>query len=580
MSKPFFQFSFGIDKISPLTFVDPITIYQAKTIGDVIPILHKVEKAVEQGYYAAGFLAYEAAPAFDASYQVFQADHAFPFVYFAIFEKPSSLKDYASKQSYYLSDWEFRSNYDSYQVGIKNVKQAIERGDTYQINYTTHMEAEFSGDPYKFYQQLKQNQQANYSAYFSFDNYHVLSASPELFFHVKNGKITTKPMKGTAARGLWYEQDQQLKQTLYDSEKERAENLMIVDLLRNDVGKIATLGSVKVEKLLEVETYPTVHQMTSTVTANIKQGIGLVDWFQALFPCGSITGAPKVKTMEYIASFEQSPRGIYCGAIGYITPNQEAIFNVPIRTVVIDQARQQATYGVGSGITWDSSVKNEFKELQTKAKLLTEKRPSFELLETMLLTEGNFFIASYHMKRLANSAAYFNSPFSQKKVQSALAEVKQTRQTGNYKVRLLLDKQGMVHTHVDPLTPSPSSVVCALAKQPIVQENIFHYHKTTNRLIYHVHETHEPSIFSTLLWNDKEEITEFTTGNVVVEYNNKFYTPPIACGVLPGTYREYLLDQGIIEEKIIRKHELTSATNIWFINGVRGWIRVKIVGLC
>ncbi|MFB1051324.1 aminodeoxychorismate synthase component I [Paraliobacillus sp. JSM ZJ581] len=577
MNQPFFQFSFQTDRENqqPITFTNPVAVYQTTDMNQVIPMLEKVEKALNNGYYAAGFLSYEAAPAFDSNYKIIHTNTAFPLIYFAIFHEPNQLLPVSEKGVYNISDWSFVTNYTDYQTGMKAIKQAIKNGDTYQVNYTTQMQAEFSGDPYALYQQLKANQKSSYSAYIQIENYQILSASPELFFQVSNGKITTKPMKGTSHRGRSFQEDQQLKQQLYNSEKERAENLMIVDLLRNDLGKIAKLGSVKVTKQLEIETYPTVHQMTSTITADLTTN-RVIDWFQALFPCGSITGAPKIKTMEYIASLEQAPRGVYCGAIGYFTPRKEAIFNVPIRTVVINKTNHKATYGVGSGVTWDSKVKNEYEELKTKAKLLTDKKPPFQLIETILLDRGNYPLKTYHIKRLAESAAYFQIPFSKEKVDQALKEVEHQEEEGRFKVRILLDETGAIHKSIEQLGDTPTYAVCVLANSPIDKTNVFHYHKTTNRSIYQKHVSASSGAFSTLLWNEKGEITEFTFGNIVVEIDGDFFTPPITSGVLPGTYREYLLKHNRIKERIIMKNELIDADKLWFINGLRGWVSVQL----
>ena len=358
----FFEFEDDLGGSNPVLFTNPIKIYQTSDLAEIPSIFRKLELAVDEGFYVAGYVSYEAAPAFEARYNV-QTGARLPLVWFAIYQQPTASELNQSNQAYSVSDWSFITNYQNYHAGIKAIKQAIARGDTYQVNYTTRMRANFSGDELTFYQQLVKNQQAPYSAYLNIGDFQILSASPELFFRVKDDKITTKPMKGTIHRGRYLKEDYQLMKQLKSSEKERAENMMIVDLLRNDLGKIALPGTVNVSKLLDVESYPTVNQMTSTITAKLQAETTFFDWFKALFPCGSITGAPKIKTMEYIAELEKTPREVYCGAIGYITPEREAVFNVPIRTVVIDKKDQTATYGVGGGVTWDSTVKNEYEEI-------------------------------------------------------------------------------------------------------------------------------------------------------------------------------------------------------------------------
>lgn len=258
---------------------------------------------------------------------------------------------------------------------------------------------------------------------------------------MKDETITTRPMKGTINRGKTVEEDKENAKWLYKSEKNRAENIMIVDLLRNDLSVIAQPTSVHVPKLFEIEQYPTVHQMTSTVQAKVKKQTDLVDVFRAIFPCGSITGAPKISTMEIISELETTPREVYCGAIGFITPKKEAIFNVPIRTVVIEGKTGVATYGVGGGITWDSTTKGEYHEMLDKARLLEEERPDFRLLESLLLEDGEYFLLEEHIHRLSNSANYFGIPMNKEKVKTALLSFAKSYENGPYKVRLLFSKK-------------------------------------------------------------------------------------------------------------------------------------------
>ena len=340
----------------------------ANTIEEVLPCFQLIQNAIDDGYYAAGFLSYESAAAFDSAYQV-KEEHTMPLLWFGIFSEPqhmslSSTGLIVSQSGIHRLAWMSTS------ASIMSIKQSIENGDTYQTNYTIRLNSKFQGDDIALFQKLKKAQASNYCAYINTGEHSILSASPELFFHLEGDQVTTRPMKGTIERGKSFAEDEANANWLYQSEKNRAENVMIVDLLRNDLGIIAEPGTVHVPKLFEIEQYPTVHQMTSTIAAKISENIQLVDIFKALFPCGSITGAPKISTMDIIANLEKTPREVYCGAIGYITPNQEAIFNVPIRTVVIDQKTGNATYGVGGGITWDSTTEgNIMKSLQKQAYL-------------------------------------------------------------------------------------------------------------------------------------------------------------------------------------------------------------------
>lgn len=301
---------------------------------------------------------------------------------------------------------------------------------------------------------------------------------------MKEETITTRPMKGTINRGKTVEEDKENAKWLYKSEKNRAENIMIVDLLRNDLSVIAQPTSVHVPKLFEIEQYPTVHQMTSTVQAKVKKQTDLVDVFRAIFPCGSITGAPKISTMEIISELETTPREVYCGAIGFITPKKEAIFNVPIRTVVIEGKTGVATYGVGGGITWDSTTKGEYHEMLDKARLLEEERPDFRLLESLLLEDGEYFLLEEHIHRLSNSATYFGIPMNKEKVKTALLSFAKSYENGPYKVRLLFSKKERIELEAKPITTPDVPVKVMLANEPIDLENPFYYHKTTNRTMY------------------------------------------------------------------------------------------------
>lgn len=570
--KPFLHFDFNGYST---TFENPVEIITTYDIDQVIPSLVKIQDAIQNGYYAAGYVSYEAAQAFEHSMKVFQTNRM-PLLWFGIYEDTSNVTD-KSIGSFYTTDWKPNTSTKKYNRSINQIKTHIEHGDTYQVNYTIRMDADFLGDPFTYYQQLASSQSANYSAYLDIEGFNVLSASPELFFHLKEGKITTKPMKGTIGRGKTIEEDQENAKWLSQSEKNRAENVMIVDLLRNDLGKLAKPGSVKVPELFTIEEYPTVFQMTSTVTGEIDNKIGIVDIFNALFPCGSITGAPKISTMNIIHDLETTPREVYCGAIGFITPEREAIFNVPIRTVVIDD-NGKATYGVGGGITWDSKEDEEYNEVLTKAKVLSNANNYFQLIETIGLFDGDYLVLDNHVRRLKRSASYFNYQFNQEQLMEKLYDIANRHPKGSFRVRVLLYQNGELSIDVtDEETVVNDGKPVSLAKQAVSQHDIFLYHKTTNRVLYEKLLGEVNDMFDVLLWNEHDEITEFTRGNVVVELAGKLYTPPVQSGLLAGTYREKLLNEGTISERVIRKEELAKCSKIWFINSVRQWVLVHLV---
>lgn len=569
---PFLQFDFNG---ATTTFKDPIDIITTYEIEQVIPSLLKVQDAINSGYYAAGYLSYEAAPAFEQSMKVYITTRM-PLLWFGIYKNTGDHLD-KSIGSFHTSNWTPNTSIQEYNRAIKEIKSNIEHGETYQVNYTIRMDADFHGDPFAFYKKLASSQSASYSAFLDIDDFNILSASPELFFHLKDNKITTKPMKGTIGRGKTINEDKEKANWLYQSEKNRAENVMIVDLLRNDLGRLAKPGSVKVPELFTIEEYPTVFQMTSTVTGDIEPTKSIVDIFQALFPCGSITGAPKINTMNIIHKLETTPREVYCGAIGFITPDKEAIFNVPIRTVVINQDGN-ATYGVGGGITWDSKEDEEYEEVLTKAKILSNTTTTFQLIETIALINGEYLVLQNHLTRLEHSASYFKYEFKQKLLVEKLQAIAVQHPKGKWRVRVLLYQDGNLSVTISPeQTSSIDKPTVALAKRPVSQKDIYLYHKTTNRTVYDNALEDMNDVFDVLLWNENNEITEFTKGNVVVELEGMLYTPPVRCGLLAGTYREKLLNEGKIEERVISKKELPLCQNIWFINSVREWVLVHLI---
>ncbi|MFY3791905.1 aminodeoxychorismate synthase component I [Ureibacillus sp. MALMAid1270] len=570
-----FEFATSTGQIQPLTFSNPVQLLIAKSVQEILPCLQQVQEAVENGYYAAGFLTYEGAKAFDAAYQV-RNDHKMPLLWFGIFEEPIQ-ESINSSGSYHIENWQPTVSIDEYHAAIASIKDSIEKGDTFQANYTIRLHSEFQGDDIALFQKLKRAQSSNYCAYINTGEHSILSASPELFFHIEGDEITTRPMKGTVLRGKTVSEDEENARWLYYSEKNRSENVMIVDLLRNDLGRIAEMGSVQVTKLFEIEHYPTVHQMTSTIKAKISPNTSYVDIFKALFPCGSITGAPKIKTMEIIANLENTPREVYCGAIGYFTPKGEAVFNVPIRTVVIDQQTGQATYGVGGGITWDSTAEGEYHEVLAKASFLEKDVTDFQLLESLLLSDGEFFLLDEHLSRLSLSAKYFSFPFNKEKIQDTLLNLVKENHLGDYKVRLLLSKKGDITAEVQSINKFESPLFVSLADKPVNKDNLFLYHKTTNRKVYEDFKRDSIDVFDVLLWNEDGELTEFTNGNVVLEIDGSYFTPPIQCGLLSGTYREVLIKEGKITEKTLTLTDLEKCTNIWFINSVRKWLPVQLV---
>ena len=564
-------------------FSDPIEIVVAHAIEDVRPAMQRIEAARRSGLHAAGLVSYEAAPAFDAACRTRPAGEL-PLLCFGIFDRLADDAWRRAAGSFARPEWQLDTRKSDFCTDVETLRAAIHRGDTYQVNYTIRGNARLDGDDFAYYEQLRLAQASDYCAYLDLGRYRLLSASPELFFRWETGSdhrdhcaglLTTRPMKGTAPRGRWPDEDAAFAEALYASEKNRAENVMIVDLLRNDLSRLSSPGGVSVPQLFSIERYPTLFQMTSTITARTRPEVTLEDVFAALFPCGSVTGAPKIKAMEIIAALERTPRGAYCGAIGLCGP-LGAVFNVPIRTVTLDTRDNSMVCGLGSGITWSSDAHEEHAEVITKSHFLTREPENFELFETLLLYDAVYTLRSRHLARLTRSADSLGFAYERETLDRALYSFAAAHPAGRHRVRLLLAKDGTERIESTSLPEcDPAQVTVALAATPVARSNRFLYHKTTQRTCYDAQTAAHPNVFDVLLWNEDGELTEFTRGNVVVELDGARLTPPIACGLLPGTLRAELLAQGEIAERVIHKSDLACATSVWFINSVRGWLRTE-----
>lgn len=560
-----------------LLFRAPRAVLVAHTVDDVRAVVDSAESHTQAGGYAAGFLAYEAAPAFDPAL-VAHPPGRFPLAWFGLYDQPEPFTwpdDGAAPAPVPLT-WEPSVTPDRYHAAIGRIRDQIAAGATYQVNYTLRLRAAPAGDPWALFTRLIAAQGAGYGAYVQLPEWIIACGSPELFFRRDGRELESRPMKGTAPRGLWYADDCRRAAELQASEKNRAENVMIVDMVRNDIGRIADVGSVHVPRLFDIEQYPTVWQMTSTVRGAADAGLGAT--LGALFPPASITGAPKARTMGIIADLEDSPRHIYTGTIGYLAPQRQAQFNVAIRTVLIDRGRDSAEYGVGGGIVWDSVAAAEWDECRTKARVLTQATPAFDLLETLLWTpEDGYALRERHVQRLIESAAYFGYPCDRAAVERALDALPAA--DGPLRVRLRLDRRGRLHREHAPLTPLPSPYRVTPAAQPVDSAERLLYHKTTARAVYADALRARPGYDDVLLWNERGEITESCIANVVVELDGRLVTPPAACGLLPGTLRAALLAAGDVAEQVITRADLARATAVYLVNSVRGRWPVTVDGV-
>jgi para-aminobenzoate synthetase / 4-amino-4-deoxychorismate lyase len=562
-----------------LEFKNPRQVVEVFDHGSVLDGLTRVEECVsKQGLYAAGMIAYEAAPAFDPELCVRQ-DGEFPLLWFGLYDRPERVEiPHAPYDPEVASiDWRASVSPDEYRRFFASIKAHLYQGDTYQVNYTYRLRGAFARDPFGFFARLSAAQGSTYGAFIGTPDWFILSASPELFFQLDGNRIISRPMKGTAARGLTWEQDLDQAHKLCACEKELSENLMIVDMVRNDLGRIAATGSVQVNRLFEPEKYPTLWQMTSTVEAQTRASV--VEIFQAMFPAASITGAPKQRAMQIIAGLESTPRRIYTGAIGFMAPGRYTQFNVAIRTLAIDCKKGEAEYGVGGGIVWDSRCEGEQQECRTKARILTVSTNCFDLLETMLWTpEEGYLLLDRHLERITHTAAYFDYPFDPADVRHRLLDHSLSFSRKPYKVRCMVAHDGGLTLQADPLNivlPMPMPEV-ALAPFPIDRSDPQLYHKTTQRRIYEQALKACPGYDDVILFNSDDQVTESTIANLVVELDGELVTPPLECGLLPGTCRGWMLDRHLIREEVLSIDKLLESPRIFLINSVRGMYQVSI----
>jgi para-aminobenzoate synthetase/4-amino-4-deoxychorismate lyase len=438
------------------------------------------------------------------------------------------------------------------------------------------LRASFDGDPWALFTRLIAAQKTRLGAFLDTGDWCLCSVSPELFFRLEGDRLISRPMKGTSPRGLTAKEDLELRSELEKSEKNRAENVMIVDMVRNDLGRVCEPGSVQATCLYDIEQYPTVWQMTSTVEGRSRGGVPEI--FQALFPPASITGAPKRRTMQIIAELETEPRSIYTGAVGFIAPGGRAQFNVAIRTVLIDRRQRRAEYGLGGGIVWDSTAAGEWDEGWVKARVLTETPEEFDLLETLRWTPSEgFFLLDEHLDRLIESARYFDRPADRATIRARILETVAISASGPLRLRLRVDQAGRPSVEVQPLTPLPTPYRVTPALAPIHAEDRYLYHKTTRREVYEQALRSRPGFSDVLLWNEAREVTESCIANLIYEWEGRWYTPPVKCGLLPGVQRTAMLQAGTIRERILTLDELPAIQRLELINSVRNRWPIEIV---
>ncbi len=563
-------------------FAELVDVIAAYSPEQLLPALRRVEIAVTSGRHAAGFISYEAAPGLNPDLTAFPPGE-FPLLWFGIFAKrltvPFPSAGAEPSATYQTANWQTSLSPESYAAAVARVREYIAGGDTYQVNLTMRRKFSFTGDPALFYRDLCRSQRAPFCAYLDLERYKVLSASPELFFRLDKGTLITRPMKGTAARGRWYEEDEEAKRRLKENPKERAENLMIVDLLRNDLGMVSSTGSVAVQSLFDVESLETVHQMTSTISSRLEEGVGIVELFQALFPCGSVTGAPKngpwrssphwrihraVSIPAASASYRRarkrssvSPSGPSSSTRQRGTPSWgwgAALLTIPVPARNMPSVSPRGASPMNGGRSFNSS------------------RPCASRMKTDSFCWSATWNVSGALPR--TSASPLNSALIRKALAARSAPL-----SGSHKVRLLLSRKGTftIQTEPVPADRPGTTLLATFAGQRVDSRDPFLYHKSTHRPQYAAEQAQRPECVDVIFVNERDEVTEGASHNIVARIDGELVTPPLACGLLPGVFREELLERGEIRERVITPEQLNSAGEIHLINSVRKWRRVKLV---
>lgn len=559
-------------------FTDFIDILLFKPGDNIDKFFKKTEQYIAQKYWLCGFFNYEFGYCLEPALENLLERKGFPLAWLGVCKKPIridlpnkvNLLGKEKKDVYRIKKVKPNISKKEYSGKIKKIKQYLEEGLTYQVNFTFKVKFEFSGCVPELYLDLRKVQPTAYSALIDTGKNKILSFSPELFFRTKKDKIITRPMKGTIKRGPTIQKDKINQQRLKKDKKIKAENLMIVDLLRNDLGRVAK--KVWVPELFCVEKYKTLFQMTSTISANLKTNLRHQELLSAIFPCGSVTGAPKIKTMEIIKKLEKEPRNIYTGSIGYLRPGGSC-FNVAIRTIQLNKTKGEL--GVGGGIVYDSQYRSEYDEALLKAKFFMGGYSNIKLIESILWDRG-YYLLDLHLKRLINSCKYFSIPLKLNQLKNKLEKETESEKR-RLKVKVLVDVFGNIIISKEPLGDVGLPVKIALSPKTINSEDNFLYHKTTKRQLYDSEKkrANKKKFFDIIFQNEKGQITEGTISNVFVLKNKKLYTPPVSCGLLPGVLRAHLLETKKVKEKILTLKDILGADKVYIGNSVRGLLEAK-----
>ncbi len=572
-------------------FQDPKRVISANCLDEIPDTFAKIEAALAEGLHVAGYLSYECGYHFE-KFAAARTLAGQPLAWFGAYSAPyifdhstgsiagaELLQKYSSEAQSEIAKVAdkvaLEISESDYLAKILKIKEFLAQGETYQVNFTDNIVLRKSVSPLNAYLGLSRQQSVAYSAFMNLGDHYVLSFSPELFFRTENARIVTRPMKGTMPRGRDAKEDWEMAQRLRNDAKNCSEHVMIVDLLRNDLGRICTPGSVSVEAPFSIERYETLHQMTSTVSGTLQPQISYYNIFRSIFPCGSITGAPKIRSMQIINELEHGPRGIYTGAIGFISPQRSSTFNVAIRTLVV--RGDAITMGVGGGIVADSDPQEEYRECLLKASFLTRTRRPFRLIET-LLWQRDYPLIALHLDRLHSSASYFNFAFDREAIAAQLCDLAKSFDANTrYRVRLLLDATGSISLASAEFLDGALSCRITVAGERTSAADPFFRHKTTNREMYdRLHKAARAAGFDEVIFmNDRDEVTEGAVSNIFIEQSGRWLTPPLASGVLPGVFRRHMLKtRPAAEERVLSIADLRSADAVYVCNALRGLRKV------
>lgn len=594
---PWFLFDNSADPVhgGALLFENPTKIIRADQLADVPVAIDQLQRAIDGGHHAAGFFSYELGYALEPSLQPLMPQaRQVPLIWFAIFPSMEALKGKAvttflRRRARGLPPGALKEitpalSKEDYLKRFARVKELIASGDIYQVNLAFKLLFQYEGSPFSLYSALRQRQPVSYGAYLQTPDFSILSFSPELFFEARDGLITTRPMKGTIRRGASSKEDDQLVRTLHEDIKNRAENLMIVDLMRNDFSRICDIGSVDVSDLYRVERYPTLSQMTSGVQGRLHPDADLEAIIRALVPAGSITGAPKIRAQEIIRELEDEPRGLYCGAMGVLSRDQQtgqlsALFNVAIRTLTLLPDGHGET-GIGSGVVQDSQGEDEYDECLLKAKYLT--MPDFTLIETMRLDpDGSYYLLERHLARLMRSSQSLSFLCPLDRCRKELEALSKSLERGCYRVRMLLGCAGDIELSSTSINPPDESqaIRFVVSKERVSSADLLLAHKTTRRELFDdewARAHHECEADEVLFCNERGELTEGSRSTLFIEREGVLLTPPLACGVLPGTLREQLMEEGRVIERVLSRQDLKNS-KVYFGNSVRGLQPARLI---